>query len=126
MFLQYLFLVVLCISACAISNAFVNQGTKYSRSASCLQVSKDFELPPTVLDFEDDEEDVQISYLDELEEDDDDGENSRQEDEPRQRLNNRWQALNPKLKERLIEKGQQRAIANKAKRESALDKKRRT
>lgn len=37
----------------------------------------------------------------------------------------RWESLNPKIKQRLIEKGQERAIANKKKREPASDKKRR-
>lgn len=38
----------------------------------------------------------------------------------------RWDSLNPKIKERLIKAGQERAIANKKKREPDHDKKRRT
>ena len=37
----------------------------------------------------------------------------------------RWENLNPKIKQRLIEKGQAKAIANKKKREPKMDKKRR-
>jgi len=37
----------------------------------------------------------------------------------------RWDSLNPKVKERIVNAGQGRAIANKKKREGALTKKRR-
>ena len=37
----------------------------------------------------------------------------------------RWDSLNPKVKERIIKEGQERAIANKKKREGAHTKKRR-
>jgi hypothetical protein len=38
---------------------------------------------------------------------------------------NRWKNLNPKIKARMIQAGQERAIANKQRRENAQDKKRR-
>lgn len=44
---------------------------------------------------------------------------------PRRIKNSRWESLNPKTKARIIKAGQDRAIANKQKRESAQSKKRR-
>jgi hypothetical protein len=82
--------------------------SKSSSSQSRRYVINDLQRPPTFLD------------------DGDDSSQKQQElDEPRQKLNNRWQSLNPKLKERLIERGQAKAISNKQKREPASDKKRR-
>lgn len=65
----------------------------------------DFERPATFLDDED-EDDVGINVVK--------GEGKT-----------RWDNLKPSVKNRVIEKGQAKAIANKKKREPAADKKRR-
>lgn len=55
-----------------------------------------------------------------LDEDEDRGDST-----PKSLKSSRWEALNPKIKSRIIKAGQERAIANKKKRESAETKKRR-
>ena len=47
-------------------------------------------------------------------------------DEQQPKKQSRWESLNPKIKERIVKAGQERAIANKKKREPAQAKKRRT
>jgi hypothetical protein len=57
---------------------------------------------------------------------DDDGD-SEEEGSTKMRLkSSKWDNLDPKIKARIAEQGQQRAIRNKEKRESAQDRKRRT
>ena len=63
-------------------------------------------------------EDVLI-YSDDREEDDDEERNAPW------RKNARWNSLSPKLKLRIIQEAQDRAVANKKSREPADDKKRR-
>jgi len=90
--------------------------------SSRIQVAQEIGRPPTFLDEDDDEgEDagVTVRFLDE---DDDDEED--EDDKPSQGRQ-RWENLNPKIKQRLVERGQARAIANKNKREPRDDKKRR-
>jgi predicted RNA-binding protein with RPS1 domain len=90
-----------------------------------LQVVKDLDRPSTFLDDNaDDEDSSTASFIDDDDEDDDDDDNDYG-DEPATKPSSRWQSLNPKIKQRLIEKGQAKAIANKAKREPKQDKKRR-
>jgi len=74
-------------------------------------------------DFDDD--DINVTFLDEdfLKEKDDNDDD--EEPAPTGEGRNRWENLNPKIKERLIEKGEAKAIANKKKRESTIDKKKR-
>ena len=115
--------IYLCLASFVVSNGFVFQDRSlatcrrsddintYPRSNTLLRVINDLGRPPTFLD-----DDVE----------DDDGESREiRPKEDRKRLSNRWESLHPKLKQRLIEKGQARAIANKKKREPAQDKKRR-
>ena len=75
------------------------------RKNTFLHVVNDLERPVTFLDDEEDE-------------------SSRPREQQQKRLTKRWESLHPKLKQRLIEKGQARAIANKKKREPVRDKKR--
>jgi hypothetical protein len=84
-----------------------------------LRVIDDLGRPPTFLDEQEGGEDgdINVTFLDEEDDDDDTpttGEGRK-----------RWEALDPKIKERLVEKGQAKAIANRKKREPAADKKRR-
>ena len=96
------------------------------RNRSSLNVASDIERPPTFLDdheenaYDEDEDDFTVTFLDDLK-----AEEAPQTGEPERKGLKRWQSLNPKIKQRLIEKGQARAIANKKKREPVADKKRR-
>lgn len=64
-----------------------------------------------------------------IDEDDDDDEVEDEEPQPTKAAaatsSRRWNKLNARIKERIIQEGQARAIANKKKREPAQDKKRR-
>lgn len=73
------------------------------------------------------EEDVTVNWIDdEEEEDDDDGDSDEQAaPQEKKKTSSRWNKLNARIKERIIQEGQARAIANKKKREPAQDKKRR-
>jgi len=51
---------------------------------------------------------------------------AQQQPPPAKKKVSRWDELNPKIKERIVRAGQERAIANKQKREPELAKKRRT
>lgn len=66
-------------------------------------------------------EDV-LLYSSEWEDDDD----NEQEQSTPWKKNARWNSLSPKVKLRIMQEAQERAIANKKKREPAQDKKRRT
>ena len=104
-----------------------------------LYATQDIGRPPTFLDEEnnkDDDDDEEydtegltISWLDEEDEDeeydDDDDDDATTGEKKMSPGRQRWENLNPKIKQRLIEKGQAKAIANKKKREPKLDKKRR-
>jgi len=92
--------------------------------------SNDLERPQTFLDEEEYEVDgVKITFLNEDDGDDEeDGSYEQEVAKPKPRAGagrERWDKLNPKIKQRLVEKGQRKAIANKKKREPAHDKKRR-
>jgi hypothetical protein len=109
---MYHFVLVLLSLAMAMSasTAFsFFQAPRPSRSCiTSLQVVNDLDRPSTFLDANaDDDDDADV------------------DDEPATKPSSRWQSLNPKIKQRLIEKGQAKAIANKAKREPRVDKKRR-
>jgi hypothetical protein len=78
--------------------------SRRSFSGRLLFVASDLERPSTFLDDDDE---------------------SNKEKSQKSKLNSRWENLNPKLKQKLIEKGQAKAIANKQKREPKQDKKRR-
>ena len=93
--------------------------TRSSSSNTFLQVINDLGRPPTFLD-----DDIDSDGDDDDDAEEDDTQESRPK-EQKQRLTKRWESLHPKLKQRLIEKGQARAIANKKKREPIRDKKRR-
>eukprot|EP00980_Cylindrotheca_fusiformis_P000658 scaffold160_cov136-Cylindrotheca_fusiformis.AAC.5 len=79
--------------------------------------TSDSSHPATFLDQDTDDEDINITFID--------GDKEREEAKSDGQGRKRWENLNPKIKQRLIERGQQKAIANKKKRESAQDKKRR-
>jgi hypothetical protein len=106
------------------------QTTMVQRSSSVSSVSSILKHSAAASDnedYDDDDEGVSVAWLDEEPDDDDD-----MEDEPATlttattKLGSRWDALNPKIKERIIQAGQERAMANKKKREPDSDKKRRT
>jgi hypothetical protein len=78
------------------------------------------------------------SYIDQNDEfdfDDDDEDETEEEEEAsnipsgtvvkKKQIENRWNNLNPKIKARMIQAGQERAFANKQRRETVQDKKRR-
>lgn len=70
-------------------------------------------------------EDVQAASDDDMTrevQDDDDDDDTTTDAAPK---NSRWDKLNQRIKNRIIKEGQDRAIANKKKREPAQDKKRR-
>jgi len=73
-------------------------------------------------DDDDDEEDYDLFLEDEDQEEDEEDDTS---DVHRLR-SSKWHQLHPKIKERIIKEGQERAIANKKKNESSQTKKRRT
>lgn len=86
-------------------------------STTSLAVVSDLGRPPTFLD-DDEDDDINITFINEDEDDEDD------ENQPKGQGKERWENLNPRIKQRLIERGQAKAIANKKKREPARDKKR--
>lgn len=96
-----------------------------SSSTSCLNVAKDITNDEVVVQWEDEDNEE-----DEQDEDDDDGSRLPLTSEVsangiKTKKIPRWENLNPTIKEKLRQKGQQRAIANKKKVESAQSKKRR-
>lgn len=111
-------IVVFFASLSAVS-AFVVQPRRRKATLSLRSSSNptDFDRPSTFLD-EDIDADVNVTFLDE------DG-NDQGDSKPKGEGRKRWENLNPKIKQRLIERGQAKAIANKKKREPASDKKRR-
>ena len=68
------------------------------------------------------DDDVSVAWIDEDDEEDDSPEVQPVEEKIK---SSRWDALNPRVKERLVKAGQERAIGNKKKRESDETKKRR-
>jgi hypothetical protein len=96
------------------SSALIAQSPTNVRIATRLAAASDFERPSTFLD----EDDIKITFIDESGGDSD-------EDKPKGEGRKRWENLNPKIKQRLVERGQEKAIANKKRREPSNDKKRR-
>src|SRR5210317_39016 len=95
-------------------------GQKNHNFLSCRSSSNptDFDRPSTFLDEDFEDDIVSVTFVDEDEKDEG-------EFKPKGEGRKRWENLNPKIKQRLIERGQAKAIANKKKREPARDKKRR-
>jgi hypothetical protein len=107
--------------AVALSSAFMPLSGNCIPSRPGLNVAQDIDRPPTFLDQRlADDDDLNIVFIDES--DEAEAPEAKGKGTGRQR----WENLNPKVKERLIKDGQQKAIANKKKREPAEDKKRRT
>jgi hypothetical protein len=117
----YLLALLLCVAT-----AFLPSQTSYGKKcfvSSKLYVTQDIGRPPTFLDNEDedgDDDDVSITFLDGTEK-----EEEEEDQQPKGLGRERWENLNPKIKQRLVEKGEAKAVANKKKREPADDKKRR-
>ena len=110
-----------------IGSAFIATSSRSSSSlisSTRLNDVQDIPRPPTFLD-EDDDGDLNILFIDEDDEDYDDGDDEPEAEKPTGEGRKRWENLNPKIKQRLIEMGQAKAIASKKKREPAQDKKRR-
>ena len=105
----------------ALTSAFLLPTGNRIFSRSGLGVAKDIERPSTFLDEKGDSGDLGTLFLDEDEEDGRESSPAEEKGAGRQR----WENLNPKIKKRLIEKGQTKAITNKKKREPAGDRKRR-
>jgi predicted RNA-binding protein with RPS1 domain len=93
-------------------------------STTCRRLSEDqgsdFERPGTFLDNEDDGG-INIVFIDEEDDIDDDVNEKPSKGKGR----DRWENLKPSVKKRIVQKGQEKAIANKKKREPASEKKRR-
>jgi hypothetical protein len=120
------FLLAVSIWTCSAvsTDAFLARPMAESRSLSSrIHVTQDIERPPTFLDEDDEDEDGggTITFLNEH----DDEENDEEKEEKPSLGRQRWENLNPKIKQRLVEKGEAKAIANKKKREPSADKKRR-
>ena len=92
------------------AEAFIQRGAHTSRTVFSLQL---LEMTDKVLN-QDDEDKILYS--------DDDHKNHNEKGRPS--VNNRWDSLSPSVKEKIRKEGQERAIRNKKKRESAADKKR--
>ncbi|CAJ1953300.1 unnamed protein product [Cylindrotheca closterium] len=100
------------------ASAFVGQSLQKNEIVRSSSNQADFDRPSTFLDEDFNDDDLNVTFLDE---DDNDQEDVKPNGEGRKR----WENLNPKIKQRLIERGQAKAIANKKKREPAAEKKRR-
>ena len=102
------------------ASGLVAKSRHINHSLSCRFSSNptDFDRPSTFLDEDFEDENSSVSFLDE-------DDNNNAEIKPKGEGRKRWENLNPKIKQRLIERGQAKAIANKKKREPARDKKRR-
>jgi hypothetical protein len=115
---------LMCLSvvvfASSLSSAFLQPSVQRISARSGLGVAQDIERPPTFLDEKGDDGDLSVLFVEDSEEKVAE-ESTKEKGAGRQR----WENLNPKMKQRLIEKGQERAVANKQKREPAADKKRR-
>jgi hypothetical protein len=108
--------------ATSFTSAFLQPPVQRVSARSGLGVAQDIERPPTFLDERGDDGDVNVLFVEDS--DDEDAETTTETKETGVGRR-RWENLNPKIKQRLIEKGQEKAIANKQKRESSQDKKRR-
>lgn len=124
-------LVVFFLSS-AYTSAFLRPLGKRISPRYGLGVAQDIERPSTFLDEKGDDSDLGVLFIDEAdgaedEEAEDEDEESAEETPQKEKGagRRRWENLNPKIKQRLVEKGQAKAIANKKKREPARDKKRR-
>jgi hypothetical protein len=117
--------VALLLATGSITNtlALIPVSSKIFSSRSGLGVVRDIERPATFLDERNNEDDIGVRFVDD-ESNDYEERTSQPGKKEKGAGRKRWEALNPKIKERLIEKGQERAIANKKKREPASDKKR--
>jgi hypothetical protein len=93
--------------------------TGFRRMMVAKELSSNNQVESESFDFDDEEDD------EDFEEDDDDEEPSAEIGTSDRLTSSRWSSLNPAVKERIIQKGQERAIANKKKREPDQDKKRR-
>lgn len=106
--------------------ALIPVSSKVFSTRSGLGVVRDIERPPTFLDERNnDDEDLNVLFVNDDDDDDEYEERTSQTAKKEKGAGRkRWEALNPKIKQRLIADGQARAIANKKKREPASDKKR--
>ena len=102
----------------SVSSAFLQPLGRHTSARAGLGVVQDIERPPTFLDERGDDGELSALFV---EDSGDDGE--PQTTEMKGSGRQRWENLNPKIKQRLIEKGQERAVINKKKREPAADKK---
>jgi hypothetical protein len=113
----HVYTVAICLTA-TVASALVNPSLEtFGRISSRFAVTGDFDRPSTFLDEDAGDDDISITFVDES------GEEEEGKREPQGRK--RWENLNPKVKQRMIEQGEEKAIANKKKREPAQDKKRR-
>jgi hypothetical protein len=83
-------------------------------------------------DGDSDNDVVSIAWLDEMDEDDEDEDDYTEESEATAKVKGakkppaKWDLLHPDIRQRIQRAGQERAVANKKKREPETDKKRRT
>jgi len=90
----------------------------------------DYEDDDDEEDYDDDDDDDEqgdvVLYSDDAMNDDEFwGTSSKKSAEKTEKKVSRWDTMNPKIKERIVKEGQDRAIENKKKRESKFDKKQR-
>jgi len=103
-----------------------------SCSSTKVQVAKSSVQDGLSVLFEDDDDDEEYEEGDEQyynededeEDEDEDGDDLPTADKNKKPLNSRWANLDPKYRAYLVKKGQERAIANKSKRQDAQEKKR--
>lgn len=99
---------ILMLALGVMAEAFIQGGAYTSRRVSSLQL---LEMADKVLYQDDDDK---ILYSDD----------NNNDEKGSARVNTRWNSLSPSVKEKIRKEGQERAIRNKEKRESAADKKR--
>jgi hypothetical protein len=103
------------VAPCA---AATTTATAFRRMMVAKELSSNDVVESESFDFDDEDDDEEF-------EDDEESEPSAETSTSDRLTSSRWSSLNPAVKERIIQKGQERAIANKKKREPDQDKKRR-
>ena len=102
-------------------SAAAKTATAFRRMMVAKELSSNEVAESESFNFDDEDDDEEFEDFD----DDEDDEPSAETNTSDRLTSSRWGSLNPAVKERIIQKGQEKAIANKKKREPEQDKKRR-